>query len=132
MTLKRIQAFLTPALLAAALLVPISASAEPGKGNHAPTAAGSTEAPTVAGVVNLNTATEAELMALPGVGATRAGAIVAQRKQKPFARIEDVIRVKGIGRATFRKLRANLAVSGPTTLKPATPAARATKKPTKP
>lgn len=69
------------------------------------------------GVVNLNTATEEELMRLPGVGPSRAAAIVAMRQRRPFRRAQEILRVRGIGRATFRRLEPHLAVDGPTTLR---------------
>jgi competence protein ComEA len=53
---------------------------------------------------------------LPGIGPSKAAAIVAFRERTAFRRIEDVMRVRGIGRATFRRLRTMLSVSGPTTL----------------
>ncbi|HET8934975.1 MAG TPA: ComEA family DNA-binding protein [Polyangiales bacterium] len=69
------------------------------------------------GVVNLNTATAEELERLPRVGPTRAQAILALRaKLTQFVKVEQLLRVKGIGRATFRKLRPLLTLSGPTTL----------------
>ena len=69
------------------------------------------------GVVNLNTASSEELERLPGIGPSRAKAILELRSRiKRFARIDDVLRVKGIGRATFRRLRPYLTVEGPTTL----------------
>jgi competence protein ComEA len=75
----------------------------------------------VSGVVNLNTATAAELERLPRIGPARAQAILALRaKLTRFSKVEQLLRVKGIGRATFRKLRPLLALDGPTTLaKPA-------------
>jgi competence protein ComEA len=70
------------------------------------------------GVVNLNTANGDELERLPGIGPTRAKAILELRARiKRFARIEDLMRVKGIGRATFRRLRPLLTLDGPTTLR---------------
>jgi len=78
------------------------------------------------GVVNLNTATEAELLRLPGIGPKKAQAILALRKEvKRFTRVEAIMRVKGIGRATFRKLRPMLTLDGATTLPGPTPRARA-------
>ena len=74
---------------------------------------------TVTGTININTATAAELEMLPGVGPSRAEAILTSRKQRVFEKVEDIMRVKGIGRATFRELRPLLTTQGATTLKPA-------------
>lgn len=75
-------------------------------------------APTSTGVVNLNTATEDELMLLPGVGPSKATAIVAWRKKHGgFKRIEDLTKVRGFGLKTFRKLKPHLAIKGPTTFR---------------
>jgi competence protein ComEA len=64
-------------------------------------------------LVNLNTAGAAELEQLPGIGPSRAQAILALRTQiKRFDKVEDLMRVKGIGRATFRKLRPMLTLDG--------------------
>ncbi len=68
------------------------------------------------GVVNIQTASLEELQRLPGVGPSKAAAIVAQRERAAFRRVEDIMRVRGIGRATFRRLRPMLTISGPTTL----------------
>jgi competence protein ComEA len=56
--------------------------------------------------VYVNQATSDELRRLPGVGAKRAEAIVALRQRVGrFQRLEDLLRVKGVGRATIRKWR---------------------------
>lgn len=68
------------------------------------------------GVVNLNTATAEELARLPGIGESKAQAIITRRENHRFSRIEDVMRVRGIGRATFRRLQSMLTVEGETTL----------------
>ncbi len=52
--------------------------------------------------VNINTATAKELESLPGVGPAMAQRIIEGR---PYNKIEDLLRVKGIGPATFEKLR---------------------------
>jgi len=57
--------------------------------------------------INVNTASEAELMRLPRVGATTARAIVASR---PFKSVNDLDRVKGIGPKTLDSLRPFVAV----------------------
>jgi competence protein ComEA len=52
--------------------------------------------------VNANTASEAELQRLPGIGPVTARNIVAAR---PFRSVDDLDRVKGIGPKTMAKLR---------------------------
>src|SRR6516165_7221870 len=65
---------------------------------------------------NINTATAAELAYLPRLGPKVAARIVEHRKEKPFARPEDLMEVKGIGEKLFATLKPYVAVSGPTTL----------------
>jgi competence protein ComEA len=70
------------------------------------------------GVVNVNSASADELMRLPGIGPAKAAAILALRARlngQRFARVEDLLRVRGIGRATLRKLRPLMALTGATT-----------------
>jgi len=55
---------------------------------------------TPGGLVNLNTADEAALEELPGVGPVTAEAIVAHRSEVgPFTQVEDLLEVRGIGDA---------------------------------
>lgn len=57
-------------------------------------------------VVNLNSASASELTALPGIGETLAGRIVAWREENgPFARVDQVMAVSGIGPATYERIR---------------------------
>jgi competence protein ComEA len=56
-------------------------------------------------LINLNRATAAELDRLPGIGPVLAARIVAERENKPFARIEDLRRVSGIGPKKLEALR---------------------------
>ncbi len=56
--------------------------------------------------VNINTATAAELMELPGVGAKKAEAILNYRNQHgPFKRVNDLDHVKGIGAKMLAKMK---------------------------
>lgn len=59
----------------------------------------------VGALVDLNTATESQLIDLPGIGPSKARAILAYREQRAFRRVEELMRVRGIGRGTFRQLR---------------------------
>jgi len=63
--------------------------------------------------VNINTATEAELDKLPGVGPTKAKAIVEDRKKNgAFKTADDLKRVKGIGDKNYEKLKGEITVDG--------------------
>lgn len=62
-------------------------------------------------VLDVNVAPAEELQALPGIGPTLAQRIVDTRKVQPFARIDDLRRVHGIGVKTLEKLRPYIRVS---------------------
>ena len=63
------------------------------------------------GKVNLNTAAERELQKLPGIGMGRSRDIVNYRKMHgPFADIEELKNVPGIGDETFRQLKNKIVV----------------------
>jgi len=68
------------------------------------------------GVVNLNDATEEQLSLLPGIGGGKARAIAERRRVHPFRRIDELVKVKGIGRKTFGRLRPYITIVGATTL----------------
>lgn len=87
-----------------------SASATPPLDTPAPAEGADAGAPSPGiaadGKVILNLATEDDLRHLPGVGATRARAILALRARlKRFGRIEDLLKVKGLGRRSMARLR---------------------------
>jgi competence protein ComEA len=56
-------------------------------------------------LIDLNTATAAELDKLPGIGPVLAGRIVAERDKKAFAKVEDLRRVSGIGQKKLEAIR---------------------------
>lgn len=62
--------------------------------------------PPAARTVNLNAASAAELEALPGIGESRAQAILELRdKRGGFKSVDELGEVKGIGKAALEKLR---------------------------
>ena len=70
----------------------------------------------LSGVVNVNTASAEELSLLPGVGPSRARAIIELRQQRGgLKRVEDLLEVKGIGESSLAKLKPYLAVEGKST-----------------
>lgn len=97
-------------LLAAVTVVLATLGAAPGLGQDAPAESGGAAeaadtAERSADLVNIQTASEEELQSLPGIGPSKAAAIVTYRERRPFRSIREIMRVRGIGRATFRRLR---------------------------
>ena len=67
------------------------------------------------GLVNINTANLTELMLLPGIGKSKAQAIIDYRSQKPFKDTDELMEVRGIGERMYASLKPHLTVSSPTT-----------------
>jgi competence protein ComEA len=69
-------------------------------------------APGATAIVNINTATQAQLETLPGLGAKAAERILEYRqKNGQFKKVEDLMNVKGIGEKSFLKLKPRLSVT---------------------
>ncbi|MBS1159473.1 MAG: Competence protein ComEA helix-hairpin-helix region [Proteobacteria bacterium] len=63
--------------------------------------------------VNINTATQDELVTVKGIGPSKAKAIIDYRtKNGPFKSVDDLKEVKGFGEKTLAKLKADLTVAG--------------------
>lgn len=74
---------------------------------------------TAANLVNLNTATAAQLASLPGIGAKTAERIIEHRqKNGGFKKIEELMNVRGVGEKSFLKLRPLITVGPPTQATP--------------
>jgi len=63
-------------------------------------------------IINLNTATAAQLTSLPGIGPKTADLIIQYRqKNGPFKKIEEIMNVRGVGEKSFLKLKSRLSVT---------------------
>ena len=62
------------------------------------------------GRINLTTASAAELARLPGIGASKAQALVDFRAKEPFAKPEDLRKVKGIGDKLYESIKDQVTV----------------------
>ena len=78
----------------------------PRQGEGGPAIAAAPGAASKPGKIDLNTATEAQLDTLPGVGPSTAGKIVSDRTENgPFRTVDDLMRVPGIGPAKLDALK---------------------------
>lgn len=103
------------AALPAAPTPPPPPAAAPAPAPPAPTPPATSSArATAEDPVYVNHASVEELRRLPGVGPKRAEGIIALRQRMGrFQRIEDLLRVKGVGRATLRKWRPLVRLDAP-------------------
>jgi competence ComEA-like helix-hairpin-helix protein len=109
-------------VMAFVLMLALTASfplmAQRGRGAKPPQAAGTdtkpaapTPAVNAADVINLNTATAAQIATLPGIGPKAADLIIQYRtKNGPFKKVEEIMNVRGIGEKTFLKLKSRITV----------------------
>ena len=100
-----------------ALLVALACNASPVAAQQAPRAA-KAAAPASTTVLNLNSATAAQIATLPGIGQKTAELVVQYRqKNGPFKKIEEIMNVRGIGEKSFLRIKDRLSVSAPKTEK---------------
>jgi competence protein ComEA len=79
--------------------------------------------------IDIRTAPKAELILLPGIGETRADAIIAHRTAHPFSSVNQIMDVKGIGPKTYQNMLSMLVLFGDSTLPPeASPGSRSARR----
>ncbi len=61
-------------------------------------------------LININTASKEELEKLEGIGSSKADSIINYRKENPFTSIEDIMKVKGIGKTIYEKIKDHIRV----------------------
>lgn len=67
--------------------------------------------PTPTGLINVNTAGQDALVTLPGVGPAKARAVIKYRREHgSFKNVDDLVKVKGIGKKTLEKIRKRVIV----------------------
>ena len=92
-------------------MAPGKTSAMPGAGAEKMGMMPGKKAMPAMGPVNLNTADEAMLRGVKGIGPVKAKAIVAYRQQNgPFKSVDDLKKVKGIGDKTLAQLKDQVTV----------------------
>ena len=110
-----IRALLVTLAVLAALASPLVAQSEAPKpqGTRARAAKPAVTATVVSTeVINLNTATPAQIASLPGIGPKTADLVVQYRtKNGPFKKIEEIMNVRGIGEKSFLKIKDRLTVA---------------------
>ena len=99
-------------MLAIVAIAAIPAAAQQASAASSSKSASAKTAAAPAAPVNLNTATQSQLEALPGIGPRAAERILEYRqKNGSFKKIEDLMNVKGIGEKSFLKLKPLLMVT---------------------
>ena len=104
-----VRTLLSVVALVGLVTVPNSIAASQTSQTKAP--AGPASKPAVASAVNINTASAADLITLPGIGAKTAARILEYRqKNGPFKKVEELMNVRGVGEKSFLKLRSQISV----------------------
>lgn len=88
------------------IYIPTLEEIEDGNAKDIPSFTGDDHSAMAQGKVNINTATVDQLSTLPGIGPSKAKAIVEYRqKHGSFEQVEDLLNVTGIGEKTLEQIR---------------------------
>jgi len=109
MNSRKIRVVCVLALCVGLMMSSVSIMAQKSASTRAASKSASTQASTEK--INLNSATVEQLESLPGIGPAMAKTIVEHRtKVGKFSRIEEIMKVKGVGEKKFQKIKDRLAV----------------------
>jgi competence protein ComEA len=100
-------------LLLAALALPVPAFAD---AHVEVSAVFSPDENGLEGQLNVNDATQEQWELLPGIGPSTAKRLVEYREKQKFAAVNQVMRIKGLGKKTFAQIKPYLTLEGKTTL----------------
>ncbi len=104
--MKRKSLWLALGVLAVSCLIGTPAWAD----HHETAEAAYGQTPGAIGPIDINTADATTLQGLPGIGTIKAAAIIAHREANgPFASVDDLKNVKGIGEKTLERLKEQIA-----------------------
>ncbi len=105
-------------MLIAQPVIATEPAASPQQESQKAVASPAKKAPGLEGQLNINTATAEQFVLLPGIGKTRADAIIQYRTENgAFKSIDDLTKVKGIGPKNLEKIKSYLVLEGETNLK---------------
>ena len=101
----------TPAETTVAVTHAVQTAAAPAAQTETPSGTTVIAQPETNGLININTASAAQLMEIKGIGEVKAAAIIRYREENGgFKSIDEILNVKGIGEKTFEKICGQITV----------------------
>jgi len=101
-------------VVAALVLAALAAAPQDASAGASRKGASAAAAAVAAGPVDVNAASAEELDSLPGIGPALAKRIIDYRQEHgPFAKVDDLLAVKGVGPKMLAKIRDRLTIGAP-------------------